>query len=76
MTHSCRWLLAAVAALSVLTPNTASAQLMSTCVADSPERRGEIGCSVSQTKLLPREDPDARRRDWNGASACSRRHRP
>jgi hypothetical protein len=26
---------------------------MSTCVPDSPERRGEIGCSIIQSKALP-----------------------
>src|SRR6266851_2542851 len=31
--------------LSLLTANMAAAQLMSTCVENSPERRGEIGCS-------------------------------
>jgi quercetin dioxygenase-like cupin family protein len=41
------------AVLSILTTNPAAAQLMSTCVPDSPERRGEIGCSVSQSKPLP-----------------------
>jgi quercetin dioxygenase-like cupin family protein len=42
-----------VAILSVLTADTAAAQLMSTCVPDSPERRGEIGCSIIQNKPLP-----------------------
>lgn len=28
-------------------------QLEPACVADSPERRGEIGCSLVETKLLP-----------------------
>lgn len=42
-----------VAVLSILTTNTAAAQLMSTCVPDSPERRGEIGCSIIQSKPLP-----------------------
>jgi quercetin dioxygenase-like cupin family protein len=42
-----------IAALSILTTNTVSAQLMSTCVPDSPERRGEIGCSIIQSKPLP-----------------------
>jgi hypothetical protein len=36
-----------------LTTNTAAAQLMSTCVPNSPERRGEIGCSIIESKLLP-----------------------
>jgi hypothetical protein len=34
-----------VAVVLILMTNRAAAQLMSTCVADSPERRGEIGCS-------------------------------
>jgi hypothetical protein len=38
---------------SVLTANTAAAQLMSTCVANSPERHGEIGCSIIESKVLP-----------------------
>jgi quercetin dioxygenase-like cupin family protein len=42
-----------LAVLSVLTPTIAAAQLMSTCAPDSPERRGEIGCTVLQTKPLP-----------------------
>jgi quercetin dioxygenase-like cupin family protein len=41
------------AVLCVLTANTAAAQLMSTCVPDSPERRGEIGCSIIESKPLP-----------------------
>src|SRR5262245_39481883 len=41
------------AALSILTTNTAAAQLMSRCAADSPERRGEIGCSIIESKPLP-----------------------
>jgi len=38
---------------SVLTANAAAAQLMSTCVENSPERRGEIGCSIIESKVLP-----------------------
>ncbi len=38
---------------SVLTTPLASAQLMSTCAADSPERRGELGCTIVATKPLP-----------------------
>jgi quercetin dioxygenase-like cupin family protein len=44
---------AAVTLLSVLTANTAAAQVMSTCVENSPERRGEIGCSIIESKVLP-----------------------
>jgi Uncharacterized conserved protein, contains double-stranded beta-helix domain len=47
------WLVAAVAVLSILPTNTARAQLMSTCIPDSPERRGGIGCSIIQSKPLP-----------------------
>ena len=43
----------AVMLVSVLTANTAAAQLMSTCVENSPERRGEIGCSIIESKVLP-----------------------
>lgn len=31
----------------------ANAQLASPCVENSPERRGEVGCSIIQDKLLP-----------------------
>ena len=53
MTRSCGWSAGVVAVLSILTTNVAAAQLMSTCVPDSPERRGEIGCSIIQSKPLP-----------------------
>ena len=39
--------------VSVLTANTAAAQPMSTCVENSPERRGQIGCSIIESKVLP-----------------------
>ena len=39
--------------LSLLTANMAAAQLMPTCVENSPERRGELGCSIIEKKLLP-----------------------
>ena len=42
-----------LAILSILTPNIATAQLMSTCAPDSPERRGKIGCTVFPSKPLP-----------------------
>jgi quercetin dioxygenase-like cupin family protein len=45
----------AVAVLWMLTPNTAAAQLMSTCAPDSPERRGGIGCSIIESKPLPED---------------------
>jgi quercetin dioxygenase-like cupin family protein len=53
MTRSCAYAAGMMAVLSILTTNTVSAQLMSTCVPDSPERRGEIGCSIIQSKPLP-----------------------
>jgi quercetin dioxygenase-like cupin family protein len=43
----------AVIVLSVLTAHTAAAQLAPACVQDSPERRGEVGCSIVESKLLP-----------------------
>jgi hypothetical protein len=46
------WSVGVLAVLSLLTTNTAAAQLMSTCVPNSPERRGEIGCSIIESKLL------------------------
>ena len=52
MTRSCGWSAATVGLLIFMT-NTAAAQLMSVCVPDSPERRGEIGCSTIQSKTLP-----------------------
>jgi hypothetical protein len=55
MTRSCGWSAGVVAVLSILTTNIAAAQLMSTCVPDSPERRGEIGCSIIQSKPLPED---------------------
>jgi quercetin dioxygenase-like cupin family protein len=39
--------------ISLLSANRAAAQLMSTCVENSPERRGEIGCSIIEKKPLP-----------------------
>jgi quercetin dioxygenase-like cupin family protein len=48
-----RWWLA-VAAQLCLVASAASAQLESPCVKDSPERRGELGCSIVEIKpLLP-----------------------
>lgn len=45
----------AVAAMlvSMLTLSTAPAQLAPRCVENSPERLGEIGCSIVERKLLP-----------------------
>ena len=39
--------------ISPPTPSTAAAQLAPRCIEDSPERRGELGCSIIETKLLP-----------------------
>lgn len=38
---------------AMLGVHTASAQLMSTCAEQSPERRGELGCTIVATKPLP-----------------------
>jgi len=38
---------------SMLTANRATAQLASTCVENSPERLGEVGCSIIENKPLP-----------------------
>src|SRR5207249_6544524 len=43
----------AVMLLSLVRANMVSAQLASTCVENSPERRGELGCSIIENKLLP-----------------------
>ena len=43
----------AVMLFSLLTAERAAAQLMSRCVENSPERRGELGCSIIEDKLLP-----------------------
>ena len=40
-------------AVIALKANVAEAQLMSTCAENSPERRGELGCSIVESKLLP-----------------------
>jgi quercetin dioxygenase-like cupin family protein len=42
-----------VIVLGLLKPCPARAQLMSTCVENSPERRGDMGCSIIETKRLP-----------------------
>jgi quercetin dioxygenase-like cupin family protein len=41
--------------LSLSTSAPAAAQLMSTCVENSSERRGEIGCSIIESKPLPED---------------------
>ena len=52
-THTACSAIATMFLLSLLTANMAAAQLMSTCVENSPERRGEIGCSIIEMKPLP-----------------------
>ncbi len=39
--------------LSLLTANMAAGQLAPICVENSPERRGEVGCSIIENKSLP-----------------------
>jgi len=46
-------LVATVVTLGALNATNARAQLMSTCMENSPERRGELGCSIVESKLLP-----------------------
>ena len=53
MTSRTAWSAIALTVILVLSANTAAAQLMSTCVENSPERRGEVGCSIIQSKVLP-----------------------
>ena len=42
----------AIFGLMLFVTSTARAQLESPCVPDSPERRGELGCSIVETKPL------------------------
>jgi len=42
-----------VIVLSLIIANTTTAQLAPPCVENSPERRGEFGCSIIENKLLP-----------------------
>jgi quercetin dioxygenase-like cupin family protein len=46
-------LAATVVTLGALNAHIARAQLMSTCTENSPERRGGLGCSIVESKLLP-----------------------
>jgi quercetin dioxygenase-like cupin family protein len=39
--------------ISLVSASRAGAQLMSRCVENSPERRGELGCSIIENKTLP-----------------------
>ena len=50
--HSARWAVAVVV-LAFVNGQEVGAQLMSTCAENAPERRGETGCSVLETKRLP-----------------------
>jgi quercetin dioxygenase-like cupin family protein len=43
----------AVILLNILIAYPMAAQLMSTCIENSPERQGELGCSIVENKLLP-----------------------
>ena len=53
MTTRRGWLSIAATLLTMLAAHVASAQQMSSCVENSPERRGEIGCSIIESKVLP-----------------------
>lgn len=50
-----RWVASTIAAamLSALTANLAGSQLMTTCAQDSPERHGDLGCTVVASTMLP-----------------------
>jgi quercetin dioxygenase-like cupin family protein len=43
----------AIAVTLLTIASIAAAELMSLCVENSPERRGELGCSIIEKKLLP-----------------------
>jgi quercetin dioxygenase-like cupin family protein len=47
------WSAVAAVLAWTLSASTASAQLAPRCVENSPERRGGLGCSIIETKLLP-----------------------
>jgi quercetin dioxygenase-like cupin family protein len=53
MTTRFAWCAVTATLVSMPSARTASAQLMSTCVENSPERRGGIGCSIVESKVLP-----------------------
>jgi len=53
MKFVCACAVAVLLGLSVLKANGAAAQLMTTCVENSAERRGEMGCSIIASKVLP-----------------------
>lgn len=53
MTRCIACLTPVAALVAVLASRTAAAQLAPPCAENSPERRGGIGCSIIQSKLLP-----------------------
>ena len=53
MKFVCACAVAVLLGLSVLKANGVAAQLMTTCVENSAERRGEMGCSIIASKVLP-----------------------
>jgi quercetin dioxygenase-like cupin family protein len=53
MTIGRAWSAVSLVVVSALTANIAATQLAPTCVENSPERRGEVGCSIVESKLLP-----------------------
>ena len=46
---------AVAAAVSLVSAHTVLAQLVPRCVEDSPERRGQVGCSIVERKSLPND---------------------
>lgn len=53
MSRSIWWSMAAAMLMSGAAPAADASQLMSPCIENSPERRGEDGCSIVETKALP-----------------------
>ena len=53
MKFVCACAVAVLIGLSVLKANGVAAQLMTTCVENSAERRVEMGCSIIASKVLP-----------------------
>jgi quercetin dioxygenase-like cupin family protein len=53
MTVQMHWVSIFLTALAVFAVAPADAQLAPTCIENSPERRGAIGCSNVENKLLP-----------------------
>jgi len=52
-TRIIRCVTVAIILFVAMTASTATAQLMSLCVENSPERHGDLGCSIIENKLLP-----------------------